>query len=617
VPAVPKHSTATSDAAWSAGEQVKRLPADASSSTLDDVFAWKPAGTDTTKSQWKGPHHFVSGDGKPGAASTKACSAVIGALNGGRGGFDIPDGDRAGVYAHVRKHLVDSGVKDADIPELKDSGSSTTVDDTEALGIEPSAALVADAADGDAAVDTPGDALPPRRFHLPTGVVEGADTSDHRHINPGALRFRDLPLPLMATDKAPHGNLPTTDATQAGAVDGLERRDISGQPDGRGGTYPDGANGIYATGLWEDFDHNPTALTFARKAQNYQQNGVSADIFDVTAEFEILAEDEDGWPTDYRETVTDGELGGFTLVPHPAFAGCYIVCDDGTGNPMPSPAEYLAANGGFPDTDTLVASAAANWTVHSPAVGLRTCTPCQSGGLVASAAPVAPPAVWFTDPQLDGPTWVTITSEGRIYGTLAAWGTCHTGISGACTTPPRGNGYRYMLTGTVLCADGSLAVTGVLTMGTGHADTSPSLSPWQVKAHYDNTGTGFADVTIGEDAHGIWYAGALRPEITPEQIRTIRASGVSGDWRPIAGRHELMAALSVNHPGFVLPRAVAASGVTVALVAAGALNPARYRPTAAPAAVAALTARQDATERQLLVLQAERARERMALFTAA
>jgi hypothetical protein len=89
-----------------------------------------------------------------------------------------------------------------------------------------------------------------------------------------------------------------------------------------------------------------------------------------------------------------------------------------------------------------------------------------------------------------------------------------------------------------------------------------------------------ADVIAGEDQFGIWVAGALRPDITPAQIRAFRASSPSGDWRPINGRLELVAVCAVNVPGFPIARAIAASGgVPGALVAAGAAYLAELKET--------------------------------------
>jgi hypothetical protein len=74
-----------------------------------------PEGDPATQAAYKFIHHFIT-DGAPGAASTRGCTASVAILNGGRGGANIPDADRQGVYNHVRKHLADAGVDP--IPEL-------------------------------------------------------------------------------------------------------------------------------------------------------------------------------------------------------------------------------------------------------------------------------------------------------------------------------------------------------------------------------------------------------------------------------------------------------------------------------------------------------------------
>jgi hypothetical protein len=47
-----------------------------------------------------------------------------------------------------------------------------------------------------------------------------------------------------------------------------------------------------------------------------------------------------------------------------------------------------------------------------------------------------------------------------------------------------------------------------------------------------------------------WFAGALRPGLAKEDMRTVRAAPLSGGWRQIDGNLELVAALAVNLPGF-------------------------------------------------------------------
>lgn len=203
-------------------------------------------------------------------------------------------------------------------------------------------------------------------------------------------------------------------------------------------------------------------------------------------------------------------------------------------------------------------------------------------GIVASAFTIVDdetvdvlPAAWFKDPELDGPTPITITDEGRVFGHIAQWGVCHTGLGlsigmdDTCTAPPQSpSNYAYYLTGAVTTDEGDIAV-GNLTMGIGHA--GERMSAGAAIEHYDNVNAVVADVVTGEDMYGIWFSGAMRPNLTNERLRAFKASRLSGDWRRIGGELELVGALSVNVPGFPIPRlALAASGGRqTALLAAG------------------------------------------------
>jgi len=117
MPAIKYTKTAVdTDDAWDAGKAEKAIPNDAKADTLRKEYAWQEPDADAdTKSAYKFPHHFVGDDGSIGDASSKACSAGIAALNGGRGGAKIPDADRKGVYNHLAHHLKDAGL---DVPEL-------------------------------------------------------------------------------------------------------------------------------------------------------------------------------------------------------------------------------------------------------------------------------------------------------------------------------------------------------------------------------------------------------------------------------------------------------------------------------------------------------------------
>jgi 2'-5' RNA ligase len=198
--------------------------------------------------------------------------------------------------------------------------------------------------------------------------------------------------------------------------------------------------------------------------------------------------------------------------------------------------------------------------------------------VTASAGVWKPPAAWFSDPKLSLPTPITVTDEGRIYGHAAQWGSCHIGQEGVCVQPPHEDAHPYYRTGEVACADGSRVAVGQITVGTGHAPLHLGASP--AAEHYDNTGAAVADVAVGNDAHGIWVAGAVRPGADPLKVYELQAAGqVSGDWRRIGGALRLVGLLAVNVPGFPVPkmRARVASGEPQALVAAGRPTVARGR----------------------------------------
>jgi hypothetical protein len=136
-------------------------------------------------------------------------------------------------------------------------------------------------------------------------------------------------------------------------------------------------------------------------------------------------------------------------------------------------------------------------------------------------------------------------------------------------TPPHSKAnYKHFCTGDLRTAEGTDVRVGRLTLTGGHADIN--LSADAARDHYADTRSAFADVACGEDAFGIWVAGALRPDVTAAQVRAVRASDPSGDWRKINGNLELVGVCAVNTAGFPVARSLVASGEAYALVAAGA-----------------------------------------------
>ena len=390
------------------------------------------------------------------------------------------------------------------------------------------------------------------------GVIarEGEMTGDGRLIEDGALRWDDLPIPLRVAFKDVGGH---DGAEVCGRIETVERRE--------------GGN-IYATGTF-DLGSAVGAEAY-RQVSEQMSNGVSIDTDYVT--FRVMAKadmpeadvadsgnGEDGEPdpdgrvkvaamssSDELMVIESARLRAATLVAVPAFATARVY----VAGQAPSTSEASERDENVDSKEKMARSADAD--------------PLSRDYLTAAAIPTAPPEAWFKDPNLTGPTALVVEDDGRVYGHIAAWGTCHIGQVGKCVEPPTSpSNYAYFRTGALRTAEGTSVAVGHLTMGTGHA--GPRDSANAAAEHYDNTGTVFADVAAGEDAYGIWVAGSLRPGITAEQVRVARSAPISGDWRTIRGALELVGALAVNVPGFPVPRpqGLLASGEVKSLQASG------------------------------------------------
>ncbi len=173
------------------------------------------------------------------------------------------------------------------------------------------------------------------------------------------------------------------------------------------------------------------------------------------------------------------------------------------------------------------------------------------------AFPLVPSRDWFDIPEAEVATPLTYEKNGKVYGHLALWGSCHTGfLNGAvaeCVQPPISKtDYQQFHLG-VLETDGGDVRVGKITYATGHAPLSASA---RVAAdHYDHTGSVGAFVRASNGSLGIWVSGSVRSDISDEGFRDLRANPPSGDWRSLNRNLELVAALSVPVPGFPIPRA--------------------------------------------------------------
>jgi hypothetical protein len=181
-----------------------------------------------------------------------------------------------------------------------------------------------------------------------------------------------------------------------------------------------------------------------------------------------------------------------------------------------------------------------------------------------------PPRDWFVDPQLGQVMPIVVTDQGRVYGHAAQWGQCHLGYMSECVMPPHEDYHSYYLTGEVVCEDGSRVPVGQITAGIEHAGLQ--LRGSSAKQHYEDTNAAVADVVTGNDSHGIWVAGAIRPWAQTSRVAALRGSGqVSPDWRRIGGSLRMVALLTVNTSGYTVPRArsLVASGEIQTLISSG------------------------------------------------
>lgn len=384
--------------------------------------------------------------------------------------------------------------------------------------------------------------------------LEGAFTSDKRLLLKDEIGQRDLPLPfrVQLQSKPAH-----EDAVQSGRIEGIDRVPVSDFASflaDQGidpsefplGDAPSDAVVIWATGELNG-EHADTA-------KQYLENGAGVSL-DLPRDRTALIDPDTMKEVDpstvdpfdilmgkYVEGI-GGKIGGATIVDISAFEQARVRLSDGV----------------------LVASAFANIHVTEKDDGPGSWFYVGPKGedfqpkiVIASAGPVKPPTEWFQNPQLTKLTALQITKEGRVFGHLADWNGCHVGFGAMCVPPYASTSdYAYFNVGEIETAEGELIPCGKIMFsmdGAGHASTDPQLSYEQIMRYYDDATKVGAFVRAGADRHGTWLAGALRSGLTELEIQHLRTHPPSGDWRPIRGVSDLIAAFSVPIPGYPIAR---------------------------------------------------------------
>lgn len=377
-------------------------------------------------------------------------------------------------------------------------------------------------------------------------TVEGVESGDGRMFAPSGLTWDEPPLPLMWQRVTSHGGT-GDESVRVGSIQRIWR-----EPD------PQGRADVFA--IWGEGTldlNNKDGVEVYRRMLEGDMRGNSVDVDSVKGsdvEFRyadmITAEDDGG--ADGAAPVVNlfaqpeltvykkGRIRASTMVEIPAFTEARLELTD----------------------EPLTADAAAERALeleHDPDEVARQ----MENALVAAAATInitdAPPREWFEEPtDVTATGALTVTHEGRVYGYVAPAGVRHRSFGSKSVYVPLKNvDYSRFMGGETIVADGGRVATGAITMGCGHATTELPLTSADAKDHYDNTCALVATVRVGENQHGVWFAGALLPDVTPHQVRRMMACRLSGDWRPHMDRpgwRELTAALLVPVPGFPMAR---------------------------------------------------------------
>ena len=365
-------------------------------------------------------------------------------------------------------------------------------------------------------------------------AIEGLVTDDNtpmpRILLAKSLTWPELPVPFMAQTQTADGH---DGAEIAGRIDSFKRvRGESGQWDIEFAgelTTPFGINEIAPMIA----DETLRGVSVDLGATNYVvvDRATLAEVPDGELEVDAMASGQ------YLLGLKTGKIRALTLVPVQALEGAN--------------ASLVASVGA-----TAVFTGAAEFVLAA------------SRAIVAAGAPAKPPREWLETAEPPGKMPLTITEDGRVFGHLATWDSCHVAFLPSCVPPPKSpSGYAYFHAGELETAEGDRVAVGKLMVG-GRHDNNLGHSREEAMRHYDDNTKVGAYVRATDGRYGIWVCGAVRPGLSEGLLQELRANPPSGDWRVVDGRHELIAGLAVPVPGFPNPRAqmqLVASGGEVAM----------------------------------------------------
>jgi hypothetical protein len=321
-------------------------------------------------------------------------------------------------------------------------------------------------------------------------------TSDGRMIESAGFGTRDLPQPirLQYADNGGHsGSVPV------GALHELSVNE----------------DGVLSGAGWLIDTDDGRMAAFLLHTQALRGNSI--ELADVVADID-LTED-----FDLRIRFTEANFAGTCLVGRPAFGDAFAELDDD---------EITAA---LADVDEIVADVSFTPTLLA----------VQPDEIVASG--LVQPWADFHIPEADRPTKVIVDEEGRVFGHLALWDSCHDGVEGQCLVVPRPTDNYASFNKPGVLTELGIVETGPIFLTGGHP--RKRLGDSDPVSAYGGIENAWADVRVIPGRFGPWLSGRVRPGVSDDQVYAARASRVSGHW--VRGR--LKAIVSVNAEGYDVP----------------------------------------------------------------
>lgn len=408
-------------------------------------------------------------------------------------------------------------------------------------------------------------------------------TGDERQLNvpPGGVRTRQMPVEFRFQPAAIGGH---DGAVMAGRVDYVWVED--GFVMGEGALDLGGEWGAeYARRLGEGFAQtlsvDPDEVTFEQ--QFFNADGEQVPFNEAVIQGDGDPRLQDGYAV--RDVMVDWRFAGVTAVSIPAFDEAriepvydYVPRTVTPPVPVMSSSEALsallaAADVEEDDGDVLLTLARAFREAYAREMAEveayeeaeAIAATALSEEIVASAAGGQVfNSAFFANPELTGPTPLTVDEDGRVYGHVATWGACYMAFGGQAnkpciSVPFSSTDYERFKVHGAKMDDGSIQRVGAITFGDGHR-TAGGLIPSQ--RLYADVASVAAKVTVGEDEFGIWVSGEVVDEFR-DRAYDLLLSPLSGHWEPdgdVGGQLEMLAAHVVVAPGFKVPRLIASVG---------------------------------------------------------